>query len=160
MRCAENNHGDHRRDIVQPDGGAQVIQHREYRQRQRDKKERPAQQLRFPPAREIAEPDGIVQRQKPAGQIQPYAAQCQRLTAHQQHHRQQIRHAAALLHQLHPAGDRRGLRFFHRWKEDIGDVDQHGQGEDHQPGPGEGYRQIHSTTPAFSAKGGIFVGLP
>lgn len=138
MCRAEDRHHDRRRRIVQPDGGAQKIQHRKHLQRQGDEEERPPQQLRFPPARKIPQPDQVVQRQKTGGQVQPYTVKVQRLTAHQQRHRQQIRHAADLLHRLYPAGDRRLLCLFRRRKEDIGDVDRHGQGKDHQPHPGKG----------------------
>ena len=44
MRRAENHHDDRSRKVMQPDSDTQEIQHREHRQRHRDKEKRMAQQ--------------------------------------------------------------------------------------------------------------------
>ena len=54
---------------MQPDGGAQIIQHGKHRQRHRDKEERTAQQCDLPSARKIADPHGIVQKQEQRGKL-------------------------------------------------------------------------------------------
>jgi predicted ester cyclase len=78
-----------------------------------------------------------------------------------QHDGEQISDAAALLYELHPAGDGCGRpRLSGRREGGIGEIDEHRQRKDHQPDPGERYLQIHRTTPAFTANSGSFAGLP
>ena len=81
--------------------------------------------------------------------------------ADKQHDGEQISDAAALLYELHPAGDGCGRpRLSGRREGGIGEIDEHRQRKDHQPDPGERNLQIHRTTPAFTANSGSFAGLP
>ena len=161
MRRTENHHDDRSRKVFQPDGGAQKVQHREHRQRHRDKEKRTAQKRNLPSAHKIAEPHGVVQNQENCRKGKPDAPEAESFPAHKQRNRKQIGDAADLFDDLNPMCDRCGLfRFSGRQKHDIGDVDQHGQRKDHKPDPRKGHLQIHKTTPAFTANSGSFAGFP
>ena len=69
MCRAENHHDDRSRKVMQPDGGAQKVQHGEYRQRHRDKEKRTTQQGDFSATHKIAEPHGVVQNQESCRKI-------------------------------------------------------------------------------------------
>ena len=161
MCRAEDQHQDHRRQIPQPQRRAQIIEDRENDQRQRDQQERALQQRDLPSAEKIADPYSVIQGQKADRQPEPDALRADRLAADKQHDGEQISDAAALLYELHPAGDGCGRpRLSGRREGGIGEIDEHRQRKDHQPDPGERYLQIHRTTPAFTANSGSFAGLP
>ena len=121
---------------MQPDGGAQKVQHGEHRQRHRDKEKRTAQKRNLPSAHKIAEPHGVVQNQESCRKGKPDAPKAESFPAHKQRNRKQIGDAADLFDDLNPMRDRYGLFRFSSWrKHDIGDVDQHGQRKDHRPNP-------------------------
>ena len=121
---------------MQPDGGAQKVQHGEHRQWHRGKEERTAQQGDLPPARKTADPHGIVQKQENCRKGKANAPEAEIFPAYKQRNRKQIGDAADLFDDLNPMRDRRGLfRFSGWWKHDIGNVDQHGQRKDHKPDP-------------------------
>ena len=77
MRRAENHHYDRSRKVMQPNRGAQIIQHRKHRQRHRDKEKRAAQQRDLPTAHKIAEPHSVVQNQESCRKIKPAAPEAE-----------------------------------------------------------------------------------
>ena len=121
---------------MQPDGGAQKVQHGEHRQRHWNKEKRTTQQGDFSATHKIAEPHGVVQNQESCRKIKPATPEAELIPAHKQRNCKQIGDAADLFDDLNPMRDRCGLFRFSSWrKHDIGDVDQHGQRKDHKPNP-------------------------
>ena len=85
---------------MQPAGGAQKVQHGEYRQRHRDKEKRTTQQGDFPDTHKIAEPHGVVQNQESCRKIKPATPEAELISAHKHRNCKQIGDAADLFNRF------------------------------------------------------------
>lgn len=94
---------------MQPDGGAQKVQHGEHRQRHRDKEKRTTQQGDFSATHKIAEPHGVVQNQESCRKIKPTTPEAELIPAHKQRNCKQIGDAADLFNNFNPMCDHYGL---------------------------------------------------
>ena len=101
---------------MQPDGGAQKVQHGEHRQRHWNKEKRTTQQGDFSATHKIAEPHGVVQNQESCRKIKPATPEAELIPAHKQRNCKQIGDAADLFDDLNPMRDRCGLFRFSSWE--------------------------------------------
>lgn len=136
MCRTENHHQNRGRNIVQPNGSTQKIQHRKHRQRHRHKEKRAVQKRNISPTCKVANPNDVVQKQKESSKAKPYTSEMERFPADQKRNGEQVSNAADLLDRFNPTCHRRSLFCLSDWgKDSIGNIDQHRQRKNHNPNP-------------------------